>query len=155
MARPGDLEAGRPLGILISDEDEGARRALVGSLEPRRWELYEAGSGREALRILRSRLVHVLVSEVELPDTSGFGVVQSLRRFRRQVPFILMASRLNKEVLLRAMLARAFTVMRKPVDQTLFRSTLDHLVGRWYGSGGLPAWDDCEPWQLREDELLL
>jgi len=127
----------------------------MGSLEPPRWELYEADSGREALRILRSRVVHVLVSEVELPDTTAFDVAYALRRSDRQVPFILLSDRLSKELLLRALIARAFTVIRKPVDEGLFRSTLEHLVGRWYGAEKRRVTGESDLWPGRGDELLL
>ena len=151
-----------PWHILISDQDEGARQVLVHSLEPQRWQPYEASSGREALQILRAQVVHVLVSAVELPDTTGFDVVYGLKLLHRWVPFILTASQLNKEVLLRALVARAFTVMQKPVEEGLFRSTLEHLMGRCYGEGGstgsppgeLSGWDEPEPWPTRGDELF-
>jgi len=143
--------------ILISDQDVGARRGLVSALETGPWELYEAASGGEALAIVRSELVHVLVSAVELPDTTGFDVVHGVRQLRhRRVPFILTASQLSKELLLRALVAEAFTVIQKPIDAAVFRSTVEHLVGRWYRFDRTRRSDDLDRWLLgpREDELL-
>lgn len=123
------------LHILISDQDEGARRTLRRCLEPEHWELYEVTSGREALKVLRQRVVHVMVSAVELPDTTGFDLVRGLRRMDRWVPFILTTDEMTKETLLRALLARAFTVLAKPLDEEVFRSALSHLVSRCYRTG--------------------
>ncbi len=145
------------LSLLISDQDEAARESLKRCLGANRWEFHEAGSGREAMHIIREHVVHVLVSAVELPDTTGFDVAHGLRRLDRWVPFILTVSELNKEVLLRALLAKAFTVIQKPIDEWVFRSTVDHLVGRWY-EGNVPrGWErDRRSWRrsAREDELL-
>jgi len=145
------------LGLLISDQDEAAREALKRCLGPNRWEFHEAGSGREAMRIIRQRVVHVLVSAVELPDTTGFDVAHGLRRLDHWVPFILTVSELSKELLLRALLARAFTVIQKPIDECVFRSTVDHLVGRWYEGDAPGGWErDRRSWRwpAREEELL-
>lgn len=149
--------AGGPLRILVSDQDEQAREALRRCLQRRHYELYEAGSGREALHILRRQVVHVLVSAVDLPDTTGFDVARGLRELDRWVPFILTVSELNKEVFLRALLARAFTVIQKPIDDWLFQSTLDHLVGRWYRMGVPPVREGRRSswrWSVREEKLL-
>ena len=147
----------RPLRVLVSDQDDRAREVLKRSLRRRHFELYEADSGRQALQILRRRVVHVLVSAVELPDTTGFDVARDLRRLDRWVPFILTVSELNKEMRLRALLARAFAVIQKPIDEWLFQTTLDHLVGRWYETGVPPGWEEHRAswrWSAREEELL-
>jgi len=157
VAQASVSRARQPLSILISDQDEGVRKGLRRSLEPREWEFYEARSGREALQILRRRVVHVLVSAVELPDTTGFDVARGLSRLDHWVPFIFTVSEVNKEMLLRALVARAFTVLQKPVDGRLFRATLEHLVGRWYRGGVSPGWDRHKTRRRRppgEQELL-
>lgn len=140
-----------PLHILLSDQDEGARETLRRCLEPGHWELYETASGREALKILRRRVVHVMVSAVELPDTTGFDLARGLRRMDRWVPFILTAAEMTKETLLRALLARAFTVLAKPVDEEVFQSTLAHLVGRCYRRGAPGGWGDPGRWSRQAD----
>jgi len=133
--------------VLVSDQDAGAREVLKRSLEPGYWELYEVESGREALQVFRRHVVHVLVSAVELPDTTGFNLAWELRRVagareappgRGGLPFVLTVYDLSKETLLRALMARAFTVLRKPIDGWMFRTTLEHLVGRCY-SGERPG----------------
>jgi len=145
------------LSLLISDQDEAAREALKRCLGSNRWEFHEAASGREAMSIIRERAVHVLVSAVELPDTTGFDVAHGLRRLDHWVPFILTVSELNKELLLRALLAKAFTGMQKPIDEWLFRSTVDHLVGRWYEGNAPMGWERGRRswrWSAREEKLL-
>jgi CheY-like chemotaxis protein len=143
--------------VLVSDQDVGAREALKRSLEPCHWELYEVGSGREALQVFRSHLVHVLVSAVELPDTTGFDLAWELRQVAGALPFILTVHDLSKEMLLRALVARAFTVLRKPIDEWMFRTTLEHLVGRCYSTGVPTVWEEGKNSgrrSAREEELL-
>jgi CheY-like chemotaxis protein len=151
VALPSTVGAGDRIRVLVSDQDAGAREVLKRSLEPGYWELYEVESGREALQVFRRHVVHVLVSAVELPDTTGFNLAWELRRVAGAsgsareapdpegrggggLPFVLTVYDLSKETLLRALMARAFTVLRKPIDGWMFRTTLEHLVGRCYGA---------------------
>jgi CheY-like chemotaxis protein len=156
VALPTDAVRDR-VRVLVSDHDARAREALKRSLEPCHWELYEVESGREALQVFRKHVVHVLVSAVELPDTTGFDLAWELRQVASALPFILTVNDLSKEMLLRALVARAFTVLRKPIDGWMFRTTLEHLVGRYYGTGLPAVWEEGKnSWRqsAREEELL-
>jgi DNA-binding NtrC family response regulator len=157
VADPSTVGVRDRVRVLVSDQDAGAREALKQSLEPRCWELYEVNSGREALRVFRTHVVHVLVSAVELPDTTGFHLARELRHVVVGLPFVLTAYDLSKEMLLRALMARAFTVLQKPIDGWMFRTTLEHLVGRCYRSGVPTVWEESRnSWResAREEELL-
>jgi two-component system cell cycle response regulator len=162
VASPSTVGTRDRVRVLVSDQDAGARQALKRSLQPGHWELYEVESGREALQVFRTHVVHVLVSAVELPDTTGFNLAWELRqeagaRGAGGLPFVLTVYDLRKETLLRALVARAFTVLQKPIDGWMFRTTLEHLVGRCY-RGGVPRSHDegKNAWRqsAREEDLL-
>jgi CheY-like chemotaxis protein len=156
-AHPSTVGVQDRVRVLVSDQDAGARHAFKRSLESGHWEVYEVESGREALQVFRTHVVHVLVSAVELPDTTGFNLAWELRQVVGGLPFVLTTYDFSKEMLLRALVARAFTVLQKPIDGWMFRTTLEHVVGRCY-SGGVPRSHDegTSAWRqsAREEDLL-
>src|SRR6476646_3208363 len=68
----------RPPRILVVDDTEGNRYATSRIPRAADFDVSEASTGREALEAMRTR-PDVLVLDVNLPDMTGFEVVERLR----------------------------------------------------------------------------
>jgi len=68
------------LAILLVDDEEGLRRALVNFLKRRGMEVTAVEDGGDALRVLRRRSFDVIVSDVRMPGMSGGEFLERLRR---------------------------------------------------------------------------
>jgi len=78
-----------PIEVLIVDDEEGLRRAVVSFLKRRGMRVTAAGDGVEALRVLRDKSFDAIVSDVRMPGMNGR---QFLERLRQEHP--AMVSRL-------------------------------------------------------------
>ncbi len=68
------------LSVLLVDDEEGLRRAVVSFLTRRGMNVMAVEDGSDALRVLRRERFDVIVSDVRMPGMSGAEFLQSLRR---------------------------------------------------------------------------
>lgn len=66
--------------VLVVDDDDGARDAMVRALERAGYRVHGASEPREALRIARGGDVDLAVVDVFLPLMSGLALAHSLSR---------------------------------------------------------------------------
>ena len=78
-----------PIEVLIVDDEEGLRRAVLTFLKRRGMHATAVGDGVDALRVLREKSFDAIVSDVRMPGMNGR---QFLERLRQEHP--AMVSRL-------------------------------------------------------------
>ena len=80
---PVPVEAREPdgaLSVLLIDDEEGLRRAVVSFLKRRGMRIIAVEDGGDALRVLRRERFDVIVSDVRMPGMSGGEFLERLRR---------------------------------------------------------------------------
>jgi len=73
-------ESGDALSVLLIDDEEGLRRAVVSFLKRRGMHIIAVEDGGDALRVLRRERFDVIVSDVRMPGMSGGEFLERLRR---------------------------------------------------------------------------
>jgi len=68
------------LSVLLIDDEEGLRRAVVSFLKRRGMHITAVEDGGDALRVLRRQRFDVIVSDVRMPGMSGGEFLERLRR---------------------------------------------------------------------------
>jgi len=86
---PAVPEGGGRLSILLIDDEEGLRRAVVSFLKRRGMHAVAVGDGADALKALRHERFDVIVSDIRMPGMSGREFLERLR-----VEYPAMVSRL-------------------------------------------------------------
>jgi EAL domain-containing protein (putative c-di-GMP-specific phosphodiesterase class I)/DNA-binding response OmpR family regulator len=111
--------------VLIVDDDPDVRALLVIALERAGLEAAQASNGEDALRIIETQPVAVVVCDLGMPGMSGLDVVRALRRRPESstLPFLLMTGSGDGDSVLEALAAGADDFLAKPVR-------LDELVAR-------------------------
>jgi two-component system alkaline phosphatase synthesis response regulator PhoP len=84
--------------ILIIDDDRALRRTLAAALETERYEVGEAGDGREGLNKALNGNYDLVVLDVAMPELGGLDVCRKLRESGRQIPVIIISGQKKKEV---------------------------------------------------------
>ncbi|QAT88954.1 putative sensor histidine kinase/response regulator [Corallococcus coralloides] len=89
MARTGPVER-----VLIIDDDDVHRYLLKQLLKDTQFQLLEAASGREGVRIAREHAPHLIFLDFVLPDITAFDVLDELKADprTRDIPIILHTS---------------------------------------------------------------
>jgi len=73
-------ESDDALSVLLIDDEEGLRRAVVTFLKRRGMHVIAVEDGGDALRVLRRERFDVIVSDVRMPGMSGGEFLERLRR---------------------------------------------------------------------------
>jgi two-component system, OmpR family, alkaline phosphatase synthesis response regulator PhoP len=83
--------------ILIIDDDRVLRQTLAAALETEKYEVGEAGDGREGLNKALQGNYDLVVLDVSMPALGGLDVCRKLRESGRQIPVIIMSGQKKKE----------------------------------------------------------
>jgi two-component system KDP operon response regulator KdpE len=135
----GERSAGGPLVLVVEDDDE-TRRALVRALESRGYRTVPAHDGRTAQERWEARRPDVVLLDLGLPDLDG---VVLIRRFRREArtPIVILSARFEERQKVEALEFGADDYVTKPfgmdeLDARL-RVAMRHAIGPVANEGGL------------------
>ncbi|MEJ5377175.1 MAG: response regulator [bacterium] len=103
-----------PIRILIADDEAGFLKALATYLSKSWREILTARNGAEAITVLESCKVDVVVTDLVMPRVDGLGVLQKARECSPRTLVILMTGYGSIETAVRAMSQGAFDYKAKP-----------------------------------------
>ncbi len=118
--------------LLITDDDCGFRETLRAAFEPRGFRTLLAGDGEEALHIVQSQEVHLVLLDMHMPKLTGLETLRRLREIRGMLPCILMSARLDELIVEQARREHAFSVLAKPVTLGQLTLTVHQALERVY-----------------------
>jgi two-component system chemotaxis response regulator CheY len=104
---------------LIVDDSSVMRKIIERSLRQAGLEsliVYEAGSGIEGLKVLKSKRVDLVLSDINMPSMDGLEFVRSLRsqQLAPGVPVVMITTESSEEHVKQAIQAGATGYIRKP-----------------------------------------
>ena len=104
-----------PRSVLIADDDPGIRDSLQEILDREGWETWTAEGGREAVAIIRVRVVRVALVDMRMPDMSGLETLRELHRVVSMLPVIAMTADRDRWERDAVVAAGAFDLLWKPL----------------------------------------
>ncbi len=142
--------------ILITDDDFGFRETLRGVFEPQGFATLVAGDGEEALHIVERQRVDLLLLDMHMPKLTGLETIRRVKQLHAQLPCILLSADLDETIRQQARLARAFSVLSKPVSTRNITLIVRTALRRTYNwpmpEADLPLPPAVRQWLL-DDEL--
>ena len=103
--------------LLITDDDPAFRETLRVVFEPEGFNTILAEDGEEAIEIVHSREVHLVLLDMHMPKLTGLETLRLLKQFKIMLPCILLSAQLDDMILEQARRAQAFSVLSKPVTR--------------------------------------
>lgn len=87
-----NLPHGRGEMVLVVEDEDVVRRAVVDLLEVLRYRTCEASNGSDALQMLQTQVdtIDLVMSDVVMPKLGGLGLLQAMRQRGHSVPLILL-----------------------------------------------------------------
>jgi len=115
--------------ILIVDDDERQRIALVAMLSDRDFETLVAGDGQEALDRLTNFNADVIVADLVMPRMDGFELLRYLKERGDLTPAIALTGFGSMDKALSAVHdLKAFWYLEKPVEPRAFKTLLERAI---------------------------
>lgn len=124
--------------ILVVD-DSATTRSLVASYlaEVEQYDVVEAASGFEALRVLPARSVDVIVTDINMPDINGLELISFVRANPnyRKIPVIIISTENTAEDRKRGLDLGASGYLVKPFGATELLQAVTTALDRARGGG--------------------
>lgn len=102
--------------ILVVEDELHIRENLVWLLEASGYEALAAADGDEGIRMARQEVPALILCDVMMPGTDGFGVLRALQETpaTAAIPFIFLTARTEREDIRAGMVAGADDYITKP-----------------------------------------
>lgn len=115
--------------ILIVEDDQDLREALVTTLELARFQVREAANAEDALACLAKSPVDMVVSDVNMPGLSGHELLEQVQRLYPGLPMMLITAYGQINDAVSAMQSGAIDYLVKPFEPQVLVDAVSKVVG--------------------------
>ncbi len=149
---------GRPLSILLAEDDEISRKMTVHMLEREGHEVTTATTGTEALAALEAAAFDVVLMDVQMPEMDGLEATGVIRKKEKstggRVPVIALTALAFKEDRERCEKAGMDSFVTKPVKKGILLEAIRRCMAS--AGDGAPVFNKAEALKLVDgDEEFL
>ncbi len=130
--------------LLVIEDDDATRTFLADNLTADGFEVFEAGTARDALRLMEREAPDLAIVDVGLPDLSGLDLVQAVRdsdgldrRLDPSLPVIVVSGRAGELDRLRGLQRGADDYVGKPFSYPELRARVAAVLRRSQRRPGL------------------
>jgi two-component system chemotaxis response regulator CheY len=121
------------LSALIVDDSSVMRKIVERALHQTgisREKVFEAANGLEALELLHREKVHLIVSDINMPEMDGLEFLRQLRaqNLAPAVPVVMITTEGSEEHVREAIAAGAQGYIRKPFTAEQFKKRVLPLI---------------------------
>ncbi len=103
--------------ILVADDDAFIRKLMATVLKSHGFDVILAQDGAEALELMDSQHVDLVVLDVMMPHMDGYTFADTLRQNDCNLPILMISARQEVEARRRGFLVGIDDYMTKPVDE--------------------------------------
>lgn len=117
--------------ILIVEDSDVMRSFLVASLEGLPYDVVEAPTGFEALKILPHHPLAMIVTDINMPDINGLELIGFIKKHPQfsTLPVLVISTERSDEDRKRALALGATDYLVKPFDMEPFRAKVLACLG--------------------------
>ncbi len=118
--------------VLIIDDEIHIRRLIAQMLELAGYQVVEATSGAEALRLIEETRPDVITCDISMPGMSGFEVLEAIKSqpATAEIPVIMLTAIGQEKDTARATALGADDYITKPFGTTQLIETIERQLGR-------------------------
>lgn len=102
--------------ILVVDDEHLIRWSLEQNLKKQGYEVLTAGSGEDALRIIREDPPELVLLDIQLPGISGLEVLEKIKELDEDIIVIMVTAHGGLETAVTAMRIGAYDYLNKPFN---------------------------------------
>lgn len=116
------------LSILVVEDDEGVQGLLRRLLAHEGHQVTVVGNGQDAIRVAQEISVHVLLTDLKLPDIDGLAVLERVLQIDSKILGIVMTGYGSIDGAVKAMKIGAFDFLTKPFDNEAVAAVINKAL---------------------------
>lgn len=115
--------------ILVVDDDEETLAVVCEVLNRAGYDTLSSTDGNEAWMQFESSRLSLLITDLELPDTTGTDLIRRIRTVGSDLPAIIVSANRSLDARLESLEAGAYTFIPKPLHLPQFLKFVNKAVG--------------------------
>lgn len=119
------------INILLVDDEENIRNLLAAYLKKEGYNILHSNNGKEALQILESTAVQLVVLDIMMPVMDGFETLKHIRD-KWDIPVVMLSAKEEDEDKLLALGFGADNYETKPFSAKVLVAKIKALIKRTY-----------------------
>jgi len=127
--------------VLVVDDQEMVRLAVVAALRKEGYSLLQAENGAEGLKLTLQQKPHLIITDTVMPRMDGYEMYRALQANAgtRQIPVIALSSKAAAEEEAKLLGMGYFDFVAKPINPVRLAARVKRALRLVYGEGGPPA----------------
>jgi len=114
--------------ILIVDDEPTILESGKIILEDEGYEVITASDGREAMNVLKTHNIHIVLTDFKMPGLNGLELIKWIKKFEPELPVIMITSYVNRSIQGVVRRAGACEFMLKPIDYTELIEKIEEAI---------------------------
>lgn len=111
--------------ILVVDDEPNLTEILEIAFREDGMDVVTSGSGREALGLLRTEEIDVVISDIRMPDLSGVELLREAKQIAPDTVFIMITAFASTETAIEALQHGAYDYVTKPFKMDDLRAIVE------------------------------
>jgi len=112
--------------VIVADDERSIRDMLSAALTQWGYQVFLAGSGAEALGMLKGQLLDAALIDIRMPEMDGIELLRELKRYDSSMEVVIMTGYPTVITAVEALKEGAYDYLTKP----LIMDELKHLLAR-------------------------
>ena len=117
--------------VLVADDYLNMRRLVISALRKMGYQdVYEAEDGMQALEMLKTKRIGLIISDWNMPKLSGFELLRRVRgsKIYKDTPFLMVTGEAEQDAVVKAMSAGVSGYMIKPFSADMLKQKIDQVL---------------------------
>ncbi len=125
------LEKNQKIKLLLTDDETDLIRLMCLALRKFGYQVFGANSGMQALEILKEESVHILITDLRMPEMSGFELMKQVRDLYPNTQVIVLTGHGDMDEVIQAMRHGAVDYLQKPVEVRAMQFAIETAMQKW------------------------
>jgi DNA-binding NtrC family response regulator len=114
--------------ILLTDDNKEFAQNLCDILELKGYSVLTASDGFQALEIIKSSPVDLILMDIKMPVMNGVETFKKIKKITADTPVIMLTAFALEELIQESIQEGAFACLKKPLDFNELFSTIEHAI---------------------------
>ncbi len=136
------------ISILVVDDEEHIRQTIEKYLSFKKYQVFMASNGLEALEIYKSQSPRIIITDILMPIMDGLDLLSAIRETDDETEVIVLTGNGDMDIAIKALKENASEFLIKPVDLDVLLHSVQNAESR------LRLKDDVKKYTTELEELF-
>lgn len=120
------------LNVLYIEDNIFVQKQTTKMLQSFFNDIYIANNGKEALDLFKkNNFYHLIITDIEMPFIDGVSLIESIRKFNKKIPIIVLSAHDDKDYFLKTINAGIDGYILKPYTLEQISQTLEYIIVKY------------------------